>query len=131
MTTVDEFLAELQAAGLADKTLNELKKKKLHELEKEVERLRAEKDEWKAAAQTGLNNLIAKSDKLIEQNEQVKAENARLSEGIDDLLKQKWCEYLNRPHQCSDPDDDGRPVDEEDYCFVCKLKLLTKPGAGT
>lgn len=45
MTTVDEFLAELQKAGLADKTLSELKAKKLHELEKEVERLRAENAE--------------------------------------------------------------------------------------
>lgn len=45
MTTVDEFLAELQAAGLADKTLNKLKAKKLRELEKEVERLRAENAE--------------------------------------------------------------------------------------
>lgn len=67
MKTVDEFLAELQAAGLADKTLSELKAKKLRELEKEVERLRAEANRYLQEREDALTELKPLQGQLLIQ----------------------------------------------------------------
>jgi hypothetical protein len=113
-------------------------------LKDELGKSRADREDWCAEANRVLGELGRATQLLAEERSLTAATAAHttalerkvadLRTGIDDLLKQKRCEYLNAPHHCAEPDDDGRLPDEESYCFVCQLRLLRenpKPGAAT